>query len=217
MSERSALAPALAPAPARRSALAPIIPIRSIDAEHLPQLQRHFLALGAEDRYLRFGYAASDEQIRRYVDRIDFARDEVFGVFSRKLELLAVAHLAFGESRAEFGVSVLPRARGLGIGTRLFRTGALHARNRGLRQLFMQCLSSNTAMRKIARRAGMTVRDDGGETEAYLELPQDDWRSHLDALVDAQTGHWDYALKFAMRQWRCWWLFGPCPQEAEAA
>lgn len=99
MSERSALAPALASAPARRPTLAPIIPIRPIGAEHLPQLRWHFLALGSEDRYLRFGYAASDEQIRRYVDRIDFTRDEVFGVFSRKLELLAVAHLAVAEAR----------------------------------------------------------------------------------------------------------------------
>lgn len=217
MSKRSALARAAARAPARKPALAPVIPIRPIGAEYRPQLRRHFLALDAEDRYLRFGYAASDEQIGRYVDGIDFAHDEVFGVFSRKLELLAVAHLAIGQARAEFGVSVLPRARGLGIGTRLFRTGALHARNRGLRQLFMQCLSSNTAMRKIARRAGMAVRDGGGQTEAYLELPPDDWRSHLQALVDAQTGYWDYALKLFMRQWRCFWLFGPCPQAAESA
>ena len=196
---------------------APIIPIRPIGPEHHDQLLRHFLALDTDDRYLRFGYAASDERIRAYVDSIRFGIDEIFGVFNRKLDLLAVAHIAIeaGQTnRAEFGVSVLPRGRGLGIGTRLFERAAVEARNRGLRTLFMQCLSSNGAMLKIARRAGMKVRNEGGETEAYLELPEDNYQSHFDALVENQTGQIDYWFKSAMRQWRCFWLFGRCPDPA---
>ncbi len=196
---------------------APIIPIRPIGPEHRAQLLRHFLTLNTEDRYLRFGYAASDERIRAYVDSIRFGQDEIFGVFNRKLDLLAVAHIAIeaGQTqRAEFGVSVLPRGRGLGIGTRLFARAAVEARNRGLRVLYMQCLSSNGAMLKIARRAGMKVHNDGGETEAYLELPDDNYQSHLDALVENQTGQIDYWFKSAMRQWRCFWLFGRCPESA---
>ena len=73
------------------------------------------------DRYLRFGHPAVDAQIGRYVDLIDFDRDEVFGVFNRRLQLIAMAHLAYlGDSQrphaAEFGVSVLPRYRGRGFG-----------------------------------------------------------------------------------------------------
>ena len=190
---------------------APIIPIRPIGPEHRSQLLQHFLALDPEDRYLRFGYAASDDRIRSYVDSIRFDRDEIFGVFNRKLDLIAVAHIAVGDGsdgRAEFGVSVLPRGRGLGIGTRLFRRAAIFARNRGLHQLYMQCLSSNAAMLKIARRAGMTVRNEGGETEAMLELPDDTLQSHLDAIVEDQTGNVDYWFKSLMRQWRYFWLFG---------
>ena len=195
-------------------ARAPIIPIRPIGPEHRGQLLLHFLALSAEDRYLRFGYAASDERIRAYVESIRFGVDEIFGVFNRKLDLLAVAHIAMEDGqtdRAEFGVSVLPKGRGLGIGTRLFERAAVDARNHGLRVLYMQCLSSNGAMLKIARRAGMKVRNEGGETEAYLELPEDTYQSHLDALVENQTGQIDYWIKAFMRQWRCFWLFGRCP------
>lgn len=203
---------ALAAQPVRQ-VRAPIIPIRPIGPEHREQLLRHFLALDAQDRYLRFGYAASDERIRAYVDSIRFDRDEIFGVFNRTLELIAVAHIAIepGQTqRAEFGVSVLPRGRGLGIGTRLFQRAAVEARNRGLHVLYMQCLSSNAAMLKIARRAGMKVHNEGGETEAYLELPEDDYQSHFDALLENQTGQIDYWFKAAMRQWRCFWLFGRC-------
>lgn len=52
------------------------------------------LALEPRDRYLRFGPAARDEQITRYVERLDFDRDEVFAIFSRGSELIAVAYLA---------------------------------------------------------------------------------------------------------------------------
>ena len=52
----------------------------------------------SNDRYLRFGYAAADDQIRRYVERIAFERDEIFGVFNRRLDLIALAHLAYEPS-----------------------------------------------------------------------------------------------------------------------
>ena len=42
---------------------------------------RHLVALPVQDRYLRFGYAATDEQIGRYVAGLNFERDEIFGVF----------------------------------------------------------------------------------------------------------------------------------------
>ena len=69
------------------------VPIRSLSARHRPRILAHLLALDMNDRYLRFGYAAGDDQIRRYVERIAFDRDEIFGVFNRRLELIALAHL----------------------------------------------------------------------------------------------------------------------------
>ena len=71
------------------------MPIRSLGPGHRERIATHLLALDAHDRYLRFGYAANDEQIQRYVDGLDFERDEIFGIYNRKLELIAMAHLAF--------------------------------------------------------------------------------------------------------------------------
>ena len=138
-------------------------------------------ALPEQDRYLRFGYQATDEQIDRYVESIDFERDEVFGVFNRRLELIATAHLAFdvrrrvtdGRSTAEFGVSVLPTARGRGFGARLFDHAMLRARNRGVDTLVIHALSENAAMLAIARKAGAKVERDGSEAQACLKLPPD--------------------------------------------
>ena len=96
-----------------------VVPIRSLGPGHRERIAAHLKALDGSDRYLRFGYAARDEQIDRYVEGIDFDRDDVFGIYNRKLELIAMAHLAYSEdpqmaSCAEFGVSVLKRARGRG-------------------------------------------------------------------------------------------------------
>ncbi len=177
---------------------APLVPIRPLGAEHRDALRQHLLALDAADRYLRFGYAASDSRIGAYVDGIDFERDVLYGVFNRRLQLIAAAHLALpGDGSAEFGVSVLPCGRGKGIGTRLFERAAVHARNRGVACLTMQCLTHNAPMVRIARRAGMRVHVSGSETDGVLQVRPGTLRSHLDEWLDDATGGIDFALKLA--------------------
>lgn len=104
-----------------RSLLPKVVPIRTLKAKHRPLVLHHLLQLNDADRFLRFGYLANDAQITRYVEKLDFTRDEVFGVFNRRLQLIAMAHLGYGatpQAAAEFGVSVLKSARGLGLGAR---------------------------------------------------------------------------------------------------
>jgi GNAT superfamily N-acetyltransferase len=177
------------------------IPIRSLSERHRSRVLAHLLTLNPADRYLRFGYVANDAQIGHYVDLLDFRRDEVFGVFNRKLDLIAMAHLAYlpavpnKEDAAEFGVSVLGRTRGRGYGARLFDHAVLHARNRHVQILIIHALSENTAMLKIARKAGAQVVRDGGESEARLRLPKESLASHLEAIVEDQAAEFDYRLK----------------------
>ena len=178
-----------------------IVPIRSLGAAHRQRIANHLLALEEHDRYLRFGYAASDEQIERYVEGLDFERDDIFGIFNRKLELIAMAHLAFltGEAGApagaEFGVSVLSHARGRGYGARLFDRAVVHARNEGVELMFIHALSENTAMIRIARNAGATLERAGSETDAYLRLPPATLDTRVSELLDEQMAQADYRLK----------------------
>ena len=184
------------------------VPIRSLGPRHRSRIAAHLLALGNDDRYLRFGYPATDAQISKYVDTLEFEHDEVFGIFNRRLVLIAMAHLAHpvvmpASGRAtmsEFGVSVLPNARNRGFGKRLFEHATLHARNRGVQTLFIHALSENRAMLKIARNAGATVERDGSESEALLTLPPDTLASHVGELVEHQVAELDYRLKLHARQ-----------------
>lgn len=184
-----------------------VIPIRSIGPTHRQRIAAHLLALDASDRYLRFGYGASDEQIQRYVDGLDFERDDIFGIFNRKLELIAVAHLAFStaaehRSCAEFGVSVLAKARGRRFGSRLFERAVIHARNEGIDLLFIHALSENTAMIKIARNGGATLERIGAETEAFLRLPPATLDSRMSEIVEQQVALTDYRLKLQALSFR---------------
>jgi GNAT superfamily N-acetyltransferase len=181
------------------------VPIRAIGPAHREHVAQNLLALDAHDRYLRFGYAANDEQIRRYVAQLNFERDELLGIFNRKLELIAMAHLAFSVdpqclSCAEFGVSVAKNARGRRYGSQLFERAVIHARNEGVTMLFIHALSENTAMLKIARGAGAIIERDGSESEAHLRLPPADFDSRVTELVNEQVARTNYHLKVQAKQ-----------------
>ena len=179
------------------------VPIRSLGPEHRPRILEHLLALSERDRYLRFGCTASDGHLERYVAGLDFDRDEIFGVFNRRLRLVALAHLAHppedlvdpAARTAEFGGSVLPHLRGRGLGTRLFEHAMLHARNRGIGQFYIHALSENAAMLNIARHAGATVHRDGPESQATLRLPPETIASQVEQAVIEGAAALDYQLK----------------------
>ncbi len=196
-------------APQKR-ALPYVVPIRALSPRHRERITQHLLALEPQDRYLRFGYAAQDAHIRGYVNHLNFARDEIYGIFNRALSLLAVAHLAISAEPtclncAEFGVSVHHDARGKGYGSLLFGRAMTHARNEGVDMMFIHALSENAAMLKIATNAGARVERHGGESEAYLALPPATLDSRLSEAVDDRVGELDFQFKWqAKRFWQ--WL-----------
>lgn len=181
--------------------------IRSLDPKQLALIEQHLLSLSGHDRYLRFGYPAIDEQISRYVAKLDFARDELFGIFDAELRLVAAAHLAYLDApgqqhMAEFGVSVSPELRGRGYGQQLFERCVVHARNHGVSRLIVHALSENAAMLKIARNAGASVVREGTESQAYLELPPADFGSQVGEMLAEGLARTDYHLKSGVKQVR---------------
>lgn len=182
-----------------------LVPIRSLGSNHRERIACHLLALDQHDRYLRFGFSANNEQIQRYADSLNFDRDEIFGIYNRRLELVAMAHLAFSadsslDACAEFGVSVLKSARGRGYGARLFDRAAMHSRNDGVSRMFIHALSENTAMLKIARNAGATVEREGSESEAHLVLLPATLDTRLTELLQEQLAQTNYRIKVQVKQ-----------------
>jgi RimJ/RimL family protein N-acetyltransferase len=148
--------------------------VAQLGPHHRGRVLQHLRELSAQDLWLRFGYAVTDEALRLYVRKLHFSRDAVFGIFDEAAEILALGHLGFDENAssktAEFGVSVLPSERRRGLGLRLLRRAAMHARNRGATCLIMTYLPENDALKQLAERAGMQLLPDADEPRAYLSL-----------------------------------------------
>jgi RimJ/RimL family protein N-acetyltransferase len=195
------------------------IRVKELSERNRRRLLMHFLALGDDDRLLRFGSVLPDELITRYVQKLDFSRDTIFGVFNDNLELVGVGHLAFAPREAvptirdatlkariaEFGVSVSASARGKGVGSRLFERAAIHCRNEDVDTLYMHCLSSNQTMIHIARKAGMEIHRDYGESDAYLKLAPANPGSMLQEAFEEQFASFDYTVKANTKAAAKWW------------
>ena len=187
----------------------PTVLVKELGERDRRRVLRHFLALDDSDRLLRFGTVLPDDSIRAYVDKIDFSRDIVLGVLNRVFQLVGVGHLAFApkdaeparsaatskERVAEFGVSVSKSARGQGVGSRLFERAAMHCRNSDIDTLYMQCLSSNKTMMHIAKKAGMQIKREHGEADAYLHLPPPSPGSVMKEALEEQFAMIDYTMK----------------------
>jgi RimJ/RimL family protein N-acetyltransferase len=187
----------------------PTVLVKALGKRDRRRVLRHFLALDKDDRLLRFGSMMADEQVTAYVNKIDYARDIVFGVYNTMFQLVGVGHLAFTskeahpdsihytdkEKVAEFGVSVSKSARGQGVGTRLFERAAVHCRNVDVDTLYMQCLSSNRTMMHIAKKAGMEIQREYGEADAHLHLPPPSPSSVLAEALEEQMAKIDYTFK----------------------
>ncbi len=190
------------------------IPIRQLRARHRRQILDHLVQLDEHDRYLRFGIHAPLEQLSRYTAAIDFKRDEIYGIFNSHLKLVAMAHLAdlggqhhpaCQDGKAmEFGVSVLPDARGLGLGQRLFDHAVVHARNRGAKAIVIHALTENRPMLKIATRAGAALETSGADAEAWLSLKPDTLATHLESTARDMGAEVIFSIKarvLRVRQW----------------
>ena len=170
-------------------------PVRDLRSADRALLAEHFLALGREDRRLRFGAPRSDSSLRAYIARIDFDRDAVFGVLGEELRLLGVAHVGRADGQAELGISVLQPERNHGVGAALLERATLRARNWGKRALYMHCLSENGTMMRLAHRQGMRVVVAAGEADAWLDLPAANAASYFGEAFANNVALFDHALK----------------------
>jgi len=191
----------------------PAVMVKELHERDRRRVLRHFLKLESSDRLLRFGNVLSDDLVTDYVNKIDFVRDMVYGVYSNHFAIVGVGHLAFAakdaapvkhattvkDRVAEFGVSVSKSVRGMGVGSALFERAAIHCRNNDVDTLYMQCLSSNKTMMHIARKAGMEIERDHGEADAHLRLLPPNPASIMQEAVQEQFAAIDYTLKANVR------------------
>lgn len=137
----------------------------------LGSARQHLKRLSVSDRYLRFCTLSTDDMIDEYVNGITLEYpNAVFAVFDNN-QIVGMAHVAsVSKDSAELAFSVDEQYRGKGICSQLFDRVVLHARASGITHLFMNCLSSNTAIKHLAQKNSMSLVTDYGECVARLNV-----------------------------------------------
>ncbi len=176
--------------------------IRPLTVYEREAVRNFYVALTPDDRRKRFCCSLSDETISKYVDRLNFSRDTVLGAFDEQAQIIGLAELARGAEASELAFSVRPDRRGQKIGTKLMEKLVQRARMCGVRKVFVMFFSDNTPMRKMAGRAGMSVRSFDGEAQAERELPVPSAEELGRWFVEEGLAHGRYFSTLGMAQWR---------------
>ncbi|MEA1831059.1 GNAT family N-acetyltransferase [Methylobacterium durans] len=138
----------------------------------------YFLRLDPETRAGRFMGAVSEAGVRAYAERSVSAEGLMFGAFKDGM-LRGLGELRPAGPRppgmilgpeAEAAFAVERDFRRTGLGSALFARIADAARNRGVSDLHVRCLTRNGPMRGLAAKLGADLRPAGPETEGALHL-----------------------------------------------
>ena len=177
--------------------------IRKLWSTETDKFRDHLLRLDKDNRRLRFGMAVDDTFIKNYADCAGTAQSVIHGYFVHG-EMHAAAELRMmGDGRwsqeAEAAFSVEEPYQDAGVGTDLLGRVILAARNRGVHRLYMNCLSENRKMQRIARKYEAELHFDHGEVVGQVKTPGPTPASLWSEAVDDSSGFVMAVLEFPLR------------------
>jgi hypothetical protein len=156
--------------------------VRLGDADR-ESVRAHFIALGPDDRRLRFAGPVADEAIAAYVDRIDFAADAVFAVHDDDLRPVALIHVGAQRRGGGARIVALPGGAGTDWATPSWVVPSSGCATAGWHEVFVRCLAENAGMMHLARKNGMRL--------GAIPAPNTDGRLELDAATaDSFVAEW---------------------------
>ena len=169
---------------------------------HFRRLANHFMGLTSGDRFLRFGWVATDVDMVAYVESLFVSASSVSAVVEPDGDISGVLHLEFTAGGANVGLSVSSWGRNQGIGTLLLQRAGLLACAQGLKTLFVRNLNFNSALKQLALRLGMHVACTPDALSRTRQTPEPDGDDvERDALCgritlvdDSLRSGWDEAV-----------------------
>lgn len=142
--------------------------------EHLCEYAEHLKNLSDEDRYTRFGYAASSQAIDSMILNILYHQDEhhIFTYYTDG-RIVGFGHLAREDDAWELAVSVEKSYQGRGIANELMDHMIAWGKTHGVEVLYMHCITENQKIQHLARKHGLKSWDRAGhELTSRVRLPE---------------------------------------------
>lgn len=142
--------------------------------EYLAEYAEHLKNLSDEDRYTRFGYAASSRAIDSMILNILYHQDEhhIFTYYTDG-SIVGFGHLAREDDAWELAVSVERDYQGRGIADELMDHMIAWGKTHGVEVLYMHCITENQKIQHLARKHGLKSWDRAGhELTSRVRLPE---------------------------------------------
>jgi GNAT superfamily N-acetyltransferase len=162
--------------------------------------RKHLLSLDEQSRYLRFGYPIRDEMINILCDKFEANshQHKIFVIENDDLEVVGAGHISLASDETELAFSVLKEHQGQGMGSALMKRCIEWCQNRSITAGCMVCLTSNEAIKKLAKKHGILVNE-GGETLADIQIPELNAVSVISEVVDSNIAKMDHLGKLQRR------------------
>jgi len=127
-----------------------------------------------DTRSMYFGIAYSDEQIQLLVDTMlkNPEKHHVVVAEDDELEIVGTVHMALiSKSEVELGIMVAESHRNQGVSTQMLDYAVTWCQNRGLRDVYMHCLSYNRPIIHLVEKFGLEISKHQGDADARVTLP----------------------------------------------
>jgi GNAT superfamily N-acetyltransferase len=137
-----------------------------------------------------------DETIEQLCDKFEAnsKQHKIFVIENEDLEVVAAGHISLEGGETELAFSVLKQYRNQGMGDSLMKRTIEWCQNRNIKGGCMVCLSSNTAIKKLASKHGLLINE-GGETLANIVIPEANMASVIHEVVDSNMARLDHVGK----------------------
>jgi len=155
-----------------------MISYRHLFTFEYPKYATFLKSLDEDTRRSFFGYTANDAAIDHLVTGFHSAahKHEFIVATDAQPNWVGVVHIAHGGSvrtsqEAELGIIVKPENRRQGIGNELISRATLWARNRNYLDIYMHCISRNTAVMNLVKKHNLKIDMEYDEADARITLP----------------------------------------------
>jgi GNAT superfamily N-acetyltransferase len=137
-----------------------------------------------------------DEVIEQLCDRFeaDPKNHKIFVIENEQLEVVAAGHIALEDDTTELAFSVLKEYRKQGMGDALMNRTIEWCQNRNIQGGCMICLSTNAAIKALAKKHGLLINQ-GGETMANIIIPEATPASVMHEIVESNMARLDHMGK----------------------
>lgn len=146
--------------------------IKRLNNSHREKVSQHFKRLDAESLRSRFCSFMNDSAIDTYVNKINFNKNGIFGIFNDDLDIIGVGECVIGnDHKAEVAFCVEVKYQNQGLGGKLLERIVRFAKAREKTHLEMLCLKSNQKSQYLAKKFGLKVKHSmDGETLAIIDM-----------------------------------------------